>query len=327
MKMILNRKQLKKSFFALLKLTQLDSRLLRKIGKQNLLVILNFHQVSPHTNPFWNPLHPHIFEDLLVFLKHHFHIVLFRELSSDISKKPNVILSFDDGYYNFVEYAMPLLEKHGIAANMNIIPSCVESGLPPWNIQLYDFLNSAPRQLVNEIRLHGFNYRLNDESENSKIRYGLEISRFLKHRPRIERKELWKEITSVMEKAPEFQMTRMMTAHDIQKAAGRHEIGVHSFSHESMGFEDNLFFQDDFRKCFKYFREVLKLPLSIYAFPNGSYRHEQIDFLKKEKVKYIVLVDEKFALHNQQIFPRLTIYGDSFLEVMFRSLGYKNRNI
>ena len=319
------REKLKGVYFLIQKLLRKDARLLEKIRREDLLVVLNLHQVSPQQNPFWSPLHPQIFEDLLVFLKEIFEVVLFRDLQSAGSKKPKAILSFDDGYYNFIEYAAPLLEKHELRANMNVIPSCVESGEPMWNIKLYDFLNSAPKSLIDEINLPGFDYRLKDESYAGKVQYGLKISRFLKNRPRREREEFWGEIESAMRKA-EFRLTRMMNAEEIRQIAGIHEIGVHSFSHESMEFEENGFFEDDLQKCLKYFDEKLALPLDIYAFPNGSFRPEQIEILRGYGIKYKLLVGEDYAKAGTDVFPRLTIYGSAKLENRFQALGF-NRKI
>lgn len=318
------REKLKAVYFLVQKLMRKDARLLEKIRREDLLVVLNLHQVSPHRNPFWSPLAPQIFEDLLIFLKENFEVVLFGDLNSSNSKKPSAILSFDDGYYNFIEYAAPLLEKHGLRANMNVIPSCVESGEPMWNIKLYDFLNSAPKSLIDEIRLPAFEYRLQDESFDGKVRYGLNISRFLKNRPRSERRELWGKIENLMENH-DFGRTRMMNPEEIRQIAEIHEIGVHSFSHESMEFEENSFFEDDLQKCLKYFDEKLHLPLEIYAFPNGSFRPEQTEILRKHGIKYQLLVEEKYAQKDTDIFPRFTIYGATKLESRFQALGFNKK--
>lgn len=322
---MLTRDQLKDTYFKLLELTSRHNKLLKKIRQEQYLIVLNLHQVSPHVNPFWPPLTPEVFDELLGFLRQHFHISMFRDLAALENSRPCVVLSFDDGYYNFVEYAMPILDKHGLAANLNVIPDCVLTGKPPWNIQLYDFLNSVPRQLINEIRIAGFDRQLADDSAGGKVRYGLEISRFLKNRPRRERLELWSELSNVMARASDVAATRMMRASDIRNAAELHEIGVHSYSHESMEFEEEEFFEDDFQKCAKYFREELRSHLNIYAFPNGSYRPEQITYLEKQGMEFILLVGEDYARAGQRVLPRLTLYGATPAEVKIRSLGYNVR--
>jgi peptidoglycan/xylan/chitin deacetylase (PgdA/CDA1 family) len=283
--------------------------------------VLNLHRVSPVENPFWPALDPTVFEELLTFLKEHFEVCLFGKLPSDILRKPVAVLSFDDGYYDFVEYALPLIEKYGLQANMNIIPQCIETGMPIWNVRLYDFLNSAPRHLINKIRLPGFSAKLNDDGRAAKLSYGLRLSSFLKNRGRIERDQLWQTIEPILGKA-DFQPTRMMTAAEVMQISGFNEIGVHSYSHESMGFEENEFFERDFRMCRDYFSERLRLPLSIYAFPNGSYREEQIELLRNNNIKSILLVDEKFAKRETDVFTRLTIYGESKNEICMRAVGF-----
>ncbi len=318
------KQQLKNLYFNFLKLSRRDKRLFQQILQNKAVTVLNLHQVSPHENPFWAPLKPALFDDLLAFLKADFEVVTFREIEQTKSEKPLAVISFDDGYYNFYEFAAPLLKKHALAANMNIIPSCVESGEPMWNIKLYDFLNSAPKSVIDEIRFSGFEYRLKDESFDGKVQYGLKISRFLKNRPRIERQELFGEIENLMRKCA-FQRTRMMNSGEIREISETHEIGVHSFSHESMEFEENSFFEEDLQKCVRYFDEKLGLPLEIYAFPNGSYRPEQIEFLQRNGIKYTLLVGEDYARKGRNVFPRFTIYGASKLETRFQALGFNKK--
>jgi len=319
------RDTLKDLYFRLLTLSGSDRRLLGSIRRQDLVVILNLHQVSSFSNPFWPPMKPEIFDELLGFLSQHFQVCLFRDLATVGGNRPAAVLSFDDGYYNFVEYAAPILAKHGLAANLNIIPNCVLTGEPPWNIQLYDFLNSVPRKLINEIRIAGFDELLADDSAASKVRYGLKISRFLKNRSRRERMEVWSEVAGVMARASDLKATRMMNASDVRDAAAAHEIGVHSFSHESMEFEDEGFFEDDFRKCAGYFHDELRLPLQIYAFPNGSYRPEQITYLEKQGIQRILLVGEAYAQRGLRVLPRFTVYGTTPAETRMRALGYVRR--
>ena len=319
------KEHLKTGYYLLQKILRKDAALMAKIRRENLVTVLNLHQVSPHENPFWSPLKPEIFDDLLAFIRGNFEVVAFGELAGAAkSEKPLAVLSFDDGYYNFYEYAAPILKKHGLRANMNIVPSCVETGKPMWNIRLYDFLNSAPRAAIDEIELPGFETRLAGDDFASKVRYGLAISRFLKNRPRIEREELWRGIEDKLN-ASDFEGTRMMNSEEIKEIAREHEIGVHSYSHESMEFETEEFFKNDFEKCARYFENKLGLPLEIYAFPNGSYRAEQIEDLRARSIRHILLVGEDYAQKGADVYPRFTIYGSSKIETRFQALGFNKK--
>jgi hypothetical protein len=203
---------------------------------------------------------------------------------------------------------------------MNIIPQCALTGEPIWNVRLYDFLKSAPVELINRIRPSGFDHQLNDDSRAAKVGFGLRISRFLKHRPRSERESILEEMESVIGEY-QFERTRMMSTDEIKSIAGRHEIGAHSFSHESMGFESDEFFSADLARCRQYFEAELDLPLRIYAFPNGSYRESQIETLSKNGIDRILLVDEDFSAPRSRTIKRFTIYGASEQEARLQALG------
>ena len=314
------RKLAKNIYYLGLSALHAESIRIRLLQNQNKIVVLNLHRVSPIDNGFWPPLHPNVFEGLLRFLKENFIVSRFDQLGEFRHEKPIAVLSFDDGYYDFIEYALPLLNKFGMPANMNIIPKCADSGKPIWNVQLYDFLQAAPTNLINEIDLPGFDVKLESEDQGTKLAFGLRISSFLKKRPRAEREELWRSLERVLAKL-DFECTRMMNLEDVERIASEIEIGVHSFSHESMRFESSAFFEEDFTKCSNFFAEKLNIPLSIYAFPNGSYRLEQIEFLRSRGVEQILLVEERFADSDSDVFPRLTLYGTSPSEITMRAVG------
>jgi len=40
------------------------------------------------------------------------------------------VLSFDDGYSDFVQHALPVIKSHGIPSNLNIVAESTLTGLP-----------------------------------------------------------------------------------------------------------------------------------------------------------------------------------------------------
>ena len=61
------------------------------------------HSVTDNISKF-NKLTPKLFEDLVIFVKKNFTLVSFSDLKREIiSDKPLMILSFDDGYKDFME--------------------------------------------------------------------------------------------------------------------------------------------------------------------------------------------------------------------------------
>lgn len=312
------RQSLKKVYYQAAFAAKAGARL-KYLQRNDLAVVLNLHRVSDQPSEYWPPLTPSVFEDLLKFLKSKFHVCDIRELRQVRSEKPVAVLSFDDGYYDFIEFALPILERHKVPANMNVIPQCAITGKPIWNVRLYDFLQSAPVAEINKLEVPGFTERLKGDGPVAKRRFGIALSRYLKNRPRRDREEI---LRSIEQRFESQDTTRMMSTDEIRQIADHVSLGAHSYSHESMAFEDDAFFQEDFQKCRGYFETELATELSIYAFPNGSYRPEQIEYLRENSVEKILLVDEKFADARSDVLPRLTIYGDSGAEVRMKGLGY-----
>jgi peptidoglycan/xylan/chitin deacetylase (PgdA/CDA1 family) len=118
-----------------------------------------------------------------------------------------------------------------------------------------------------------------------------------------------------------FQPTPMMTRDEVRQIGGVHEIGAHSYFHASMAHESDDYLREDVRRCRTYFSEKLQLPLKIYALPNGSYRPAQIDILREEGIRDILLVNEDFARPSSDLRWRFTFDGTSRHEVRYRATG------
>ena len=304
-----------------------EKRLLKKIQKNDLLPILNFHRISPHQNFFWNPLHPSDFDDLMLFLKKHFEIITFSEIGEILAGKkklerPPLLLTFDDGYYDFIEYAVPILQKYEIRVSLNVVSEMLMGAEPFWTSQLYSFLQNAPLELINKISFSNFKRQLKSKDKEEAQSYALALVRFLKQRPKKSRLKLLNDIAPILAEIP-FSGPKMMHLKDVKMLSSIHEIGAHAYSHESMGEEDSDFFQKDFHACSDFFREKLNLPLKTYAFPNGSYRKEQLDYLLKQGVQNILLVGEKYSELGTRLHTRFTIAGDSKSELRLKALGIR----
>ena len=311
---------LKKQYFGLTALIGADAIFRRRLVSEEKAAVLNLHRIRPEPSPYWPPLHPRLFEALLRYLDTHFEVRSINDLHEKQGNRPVAVLSFDDGYYDFIEYALPILRKYKIRANMNIIPQCVETGLPIWNVRLYDFLDGAAPEEISEIDIAGFAVKFTDSGMEAKLRYGMALSRFLKTRPRAERIKLFRPIEDLMARK-QISFTRMMNTDEVRQIASDVDLGAHSYSHESMEFEEDAFFESDVEKCREFFYSHLQRPMDIYAFPNGSYRRGQIEYLREKGVGHVLLVDEKPANLGSSVIPRITMYGNSPAELRIRAVG------
>ena len=297
-----------------------SSSMLSQIKDNNYLTILNLHRVSPNNNLFYPSLEPKLFEELIRYLLKHFNIITFNQIEEfKNSKKPNIILSFDDGFYDFLEYAVPIMQKYNVRANQNVIPECIISGKPVWDVRLGDILNQLSYEEVNSIEFAGFDMKLNS---NNKSQYGLALTSFLKNHKSSEREELFTIFDDLIRQR-DIKLTKMMSKDEIKEISNIHEIGAHSFSHESMAIEGDEFFKEDFQKCKEFFDNELQISLDIYAFPSGSYTQSQVDYLETVGVKHILLVNENYSNYSSNKYDRFTFYGDFANEIKLRALGWR----
>jgi len=296
-----------------------------KIKRDMPLTILNLHRVMDGDTSSYQPLKIKLFEELLNYVKKHYLLISFDDLNNlnqNDLRKPPLILSFDDGYKDFFEYAMPILDKHKIRVNQNIIPYCVESGLPPLNVLIQDFIGNAPMSLLQNFSIPGFVY---DGDKSNRILFGLSASKFIKNKSFSEQAVLQGDITSQIFNFIEFKPTKMMNLNDIKETTSYHEIGAHSFSHSSMFYESDEYVQNDAINCKIWFSSFLNIDASIYTFPNGSYKPHQLNIVKNNGYKYLLLVSDKFSYPTNTIHDRFGFHADSYAELKFRTLGGLNK--
>jgi peptidoglycan/xylan/chitin deacetylase (PgdA/CDA1 family) len=296
---------------------------IRKINEKNLLTIINLHKVSIYDDSSYKALNPEILRNLIIFLKKNFEITSFyeinkmNELNSLKSSKPKVIISFDDGYKNFITEAHPVLAEFEIRANQNIIPKCVDTNKPPLNIALQDFVGKNNRNIFQDIVIPGYEWNKN----LNKIQEGNLLSQYIKKQTYKKQQELEKNIIDQIGQDLYKFSTPMMDIFDIKKIFSFYDWGAHSYSHSNMNEENNSFFKKDLKLCDEWFLKNLGIKPIIYAFPNGSYNQKNLMLAKKAGYKFILLVDNKFSNTNSSIHPRFNFYAETNSEMRFKTLG------
>jgi glycosyltransferase involved in cell wall biosynthesis/peptidoglycan/xylan/chitin deacetylase (PgdA/CDA1 family) len=289
---------------------------LNKLRHGEFRVVLNLHRVSSVGGGPYEALDPRLFDDLLTFLQREFTLVTFGDEDGrgKDAGKPKAILSFDDGYKDFIETAVPILRRHRVRCNQNIIPACVESQRPPLNVLAQDFLNQAPPGVLQTLRLPGFDMEANPST------LGLRLSAFIKNRSHVEQQELADILLPQLFVWEGFRPTPMMDLQDLRQISGDHELGAHSYSHASMEYETDDYLVDDVRRCREYFDRNLGIPVNIYAFPNGSYAPGQLELVEQAGIEHVLLVGERLDTDPRR-HARFTFHARTRSESRYRATG------
>lgn len=315
------RSLIKAGYFGALNAAGLDGALLRRRrAVPGTALILNFHRVTPERNPYWPPMTPQQFDRLLAYLRRHCEIVTFAQLREPGDGRPRVVLSFDDGHRDFIEYAVPILEAHGVRTNHNLIVDGVEHGVTPWMTQVVDALNAATVEEVRRLRVPGLELTLEGDDGYSKATYGARLTAYLKTLTVAEREARCEVLQAMIDRTDRF--TTMLSHAEAQSIAGVHELGAHSVDHETLSLLDETEFGAQVDRCDS-FMAGLGVPMRIFAFPHGMHTPAQIELLRARGVKHVLLVEEVPTRIDSGVYARITMYGDTDAELRLRALGVR----
>lgn len=313
---------IRRGYFGALRLAGTDERALRRHARHDRVLILNLHGVSPEVNAYGPSLHPERFRQLLAWLRPRVIFSRLRDLPEQEHdpRRPLVVLSFDDGLMDFVQHAMPVLATFGVHANQNLIGESVERGEPPWTIHLVDLLGASPVELVQRLRIPGFEGALTGDDDYAKERYGAALTNHFKRLAPGVRERSWDALEAALQGVVVDRPTRMMSAESVAAAlSAGHEIGSHSYSHESMEHLSDAAFLEDFHRSRAVLAGIGCEECTIYAFPNGSHRRGQAELLQQAGVRSVLLVGERPSLTGASVHTRMTVRGGSAAELRARA--------
>ncbi|REC53704.1 polysaccharide deacetylase family protein [Chryseobacterium piscium] len=132
------------------------------LSKKESIRILMYHQVLPHSIAYKNDLIVTVenLDEQLIYIKNNFKTVFFKDLETSKSVENKIILTFDDGYYNNLQYLMPLLEKHQLKATIFIPTEFIENNMNGDEkvYMNFDEIKSLNPNLV-EIALHSHSHK------------------------------------------------------------------------------------------------------------------------------------------------------------------------
>ena len=288
---------------------------LHSIKNKKKLTIINLHRINPDKK-IHNSITPSIFNELIQYLKKEFNIICFNDLKNyNIDdNKPPLIISFDDAYEDFFDYAAEIIINNNIKVNQNIIPYGLLTEKPPINVQFQDLYNSGILNESSQIKLCKF--------LNIKNLSLYSLTKSIKNLSIVNQKKLLITFSSEIESLNNKQKTKIMNLKQINDTKAICELGLHSYEHATMTNESIDYFKNDLKKSIDFFEKNFSHTPVIYAFPNGKYNNQHISHLKYKKFKYILLVGNNTNKFNSTgIFYRNQVLGGSLKKNKFTSLG------
>lgn len=224
--------------------------------RRNGAVVALYHRVSPEADLSYPPVPPATFERQIRFLKRHFRIVPLAEMLQRHGEGQPLggfcSVTFDDGYWDFLEHAYPVLQREGVPVSHYLVSDCVLSGRPTWNLRLNRLVS---RRSVGRDTASAELARL--KSALSRMSAG-------------ERYAWLDEQEATLGERPSE--PAMLCVADLRRVdPGCVEWGSHTVSHAALGECDPCTIRSELAESRRVLEELTGRPIRDAAYPNGSY--------------------------------------------------------
>jgi peptidoglycan/xylan/chitin deacetylase (PgdA/CDA1 family) len=237
-------------------------------------VILTYHRVSETienpTGPQRYTVSPATFEKDVRRFHDRATVISLRELLDWLAgEKPvpddAVVITFDDGYRDFVTNALPILERYDVPATVYVSTKAVEMGVSPFAFRLLDALRSSKRVDV-EWRKATVESNLSSAEEIRDAYSRLySVSKFAGPE---ERSRLLECIgTEVTEPAPMMRPGDVATLSESSLVT----VGSHGYDHVPMAAREGTAIRADLERANRSLSEWTGTPPKHFAYPYGSH--------------------------------------------------------
>jgi peptidoglycan/xylan/chitin deacetylase (PgdA/CDA1 family) len=252
------------------------------------------------------------FESHLQFYKKYFNVVSLSDFYGQRydPDKFTVCLSFDDGFANNYEYALPLLQEYQLPATFFITAIRAEGYDILWN----DFLS-----IVTHYGPHTLEYRNEKYIKTTAGRYvlntdGKALVDMLRHTGFPAKKEMMNELAPVVDfksSPQEKDYWCQMTPAQIRElsASPLVTIGCHGYYHNDLAKIPLNLAKEELTDSKKFLEKTIGKEIRALAFPYGSYTQELREYAKQIGFDQLLATDFLFPedAHDTTLRERLTI--------------------
>ncbi len=300
------------------------------------MVIRNFffHRVSDNADHFWPPLPTSLFESLVRYITKQFHVVKLEEYmrtgQNEKLRKTPATISFDDGYKDNIEYAVPILDKYKCPASFYVATDCIDKNIPTWTYVVdHLFQNTRIEHLELEMNFVPEIYKsFTFKNQESRLEFGKKLKPWMKNISNDERRQVLCRLQSTLSDVvvPSDKMMNWKDLSEMQVAG--FAIGSHSVTHPllaSIKDESELFYELS-ESAKRIDAELGTFPAAI-SYPVGSYDERVIACSKRVGYKFGLAVKQQFYNRlNDDIFaiPRVELHHEPMWKCRLRISGVYN---
>jgi len=296
-------------------------------------IIIMYHGVSRQKNFSINGRHlpSDEFEKHLIYFKKNFNILSLKEICSKNNRDGySIALTFDDGYLNNIQHAIPLLLKYEIPATFFVSSACL---VDPSYIHPTDYIDIIRRSTTEDVAINGMVF----QNKDRQLRHaGYTAYGYLNS---LNFNDLRKTIASLREQYPlekvvtgiDTEVYKLVSATNATGLVSQKLFTVGSHSHDHVNLEkltkEEL--DDQVKSSKQILERYLQVPIDIIAFPYGYFNKDVVEASKKQGYEYLLAGGSISDEWRQNVFPRIGIlnmagYAFNMLSISrgFRQFGF-----
>ena len=262
--------------------------LISPAGTKARLSVLIFHRVLPEPDAlFPDEIDASRFDELCGWLKGWFNMLSLDDAVARIKTGTlparAVCITFDDGYADNHNVALPILQRHGLTGTFFVATSFLDGGRM-WNDTVIESVRLTPLSVLQLGCPLGASFADVLVSTMEEKRAAIQaIIDQLKYKPVAERAALTEQIAQLSQVRPSTDL--MMTSAEVR--ALRHagmQIGAHTVSHPILATLDRSTAHAEIAESKGTLESLLGERVGLFAYPNGKpqvdYSSESVDIVR-----------------------------------------------
>jgi peptidoglycan/xylan/chitin deacetylase (PgdA/CDA1 family) len=234
--------------------------------------VMIFHRVLPEVDPlFPHEMVARQFDAMLAVLARNFRVMTLGQAhahwAAGTLPARTLVITFDDGYADNAEVAVPLLQKHGLAATFFVATGFLDGGRM-WNDSVIEALRRCRLDSV-DLECVGLG-RVDLRSIEGRRAAIAAVLPIVKYRSLRDRQQLLASLLSACGN-PGLPDDLMMCSSQVsQLHAGGMEIGGHTVHHPILTELPDGEAMAEIEGGRRYLQQLTEAPVDVFAYPNGQ---------------------------------------------------------
>jgi peptidoglycan/xylan/chitin deacetylase (PgdA/CDA1 family) len=241
------------------------------LGAPGRLTILIYHRVLPQPDPlFPGEVDAERFDRQLAWLRRGFNVIplaqAVRGLREGTLPPRAACITFDDGYADNAEVALPLLRRHGLHATFFVASGFLDGGRM-WNDTVIELLRRAPGPLLDLTALGYGRHPLATPAERTAAIHAL-LGQLKYLEPAARLAEVERLRAHLGQALPEDLMMRSSQVRELHQAGM--EIGAHTVHHPILASTAEAAARAEMASGKAALEAIIGAPVRLFAYPNGK---------------------------------------------------------